>query len=185
MLQSASIRLSFWLLGTSQLDLHLLDCSIGMDAYCLMYYWFDLMSCTWGDMAIFIGPNVYYTIRRGVSPYSIIIESPEPHASGKIKKKWNGQPWPIYLTCYLGPRSVVSWKFIEWDGWSEKCQLVQNYLVIVLLFESTFCDWRMMNWCMFSQDLRAHLDKGKKLPLPDGILINGRGSGAAFNVEQG
>ncbi|KAH9693670.1 multicopper oxidase [Citrus sinensis] len=38
---------------------------------------------------------------------------------------------------------------------------------------------------MFSQDLRAHLDKGKKLPLPDGILINGRGSGAAFNVEQG
>lgn len=87
MLQSASIRLSFWLLGTSQLDLHLLDCSIGMDAYCLMYYWFDLMSCTWGDMAIFIGPNVYYTIRRGVSPYSIIIESPEPHASGKKKKK--------------------------------------------------------------------------------------------------
>lgn len=44
MLQSASIRLNFWLLGTSQLDLHLLDCSIGMDAYCLMYYWFDLMS---------------------------------------------------------------------------------------------------------------------------------------------
>lgn len=133
MLQSASIRLSFWLLGTSQLDLHLLDCSIGMDAYCLMYYWFDLMSCTWGDMAIFIGPNVYYTIRRGVSPYSIIIESPEPHASGKKKRKWNGQPWPIYLISYLGPRSVVSWKFIEWDGWSEKCQLVQNYLVIVVI----------------------------------------------------
>lgn len=87
MLQSASIRLSFWLLGTSQLDLHLLDCSIGMDAYCLMDYWFDLMSCTWGDMAIFIGPNVYYTIGGGVSPYSIIIESPETHASGKKKKK--------------------------------------------------------------------------------------------------
>lgn len=45
------------------------------------------MSYTWGDMAIFIGPNVYYPIRRGVSPYSIIIESPEPQASGKKKKR--------------------------------------------------------------------------------------------------
>lgn len=36
------------------------------------------------------------------------------------------------------------------------------------------------------QDLRAHLDLGKKLPFPDGILINGRGpGGASFNVEQG
>ncbi|ESR48533.1 multicopper oxidase [Citrus sinensis] len=42
-------------------------------------------------------------------------------------------------------------------------------------------DWYKSN----HTDLRAHLDKGKKLPLPDGILINGRGSGAAFNVEQG
>jgi len=38
----------------------------------------------------------------------------------------------------------------------------------------------------FSQDLRAILDGGSKLPFPDGILINGRGSnGASFNVEQG
>ncbi|KAK8585220.1 hypothetical protein V6N13_139155 [Hibiscus sabdariffa] len=35
-------------------------------------------------------------------------------------------------------------------------------------------------------DLRAQLDGGKTLPLPDGILINGRGpGGASFNVEQG
>jgi len=33
--------------------------------------------------------------------------------------------------------------------------------------------------------LRAQLDNGKKLPLPDGILINGRSSGATLNVEQG
>ncbi|KAK8678336.1 hypothetical protein V6N13_143840 [Hibiscus sabdariffa] len=34
-------------------------------------------------------------------------------------------------------------------------------------------------------DLRAQLDGGKTLPLPDGILINGRGpGGASFNVEQ-
>lgn len=185
MLQSASIRLNFWLLGTSQLDLHLLDCSIGMDAYCLMYYWFDLMSAhglIWpyllAQMCIILFAEVSAHIPSSSNPLNHMHQE-------KKKKKWNGQPWPIYLTCYLGPRSVVSWKFIEWDGWSEKCQLVQNYLVIVLLFESTFCDWRMMNWCMFSQDLRAHLDKGKKLPLPDGILINGWGSGAAFNVEQG
>lgn len=36
------------------------------------------------------------------------------------------------------------------------------------------------------QDLKAQLDSGKKLPFPDGILINGRGpNGASFNVEQG
>ncbi|KAE8696771.1 ubiquitin family protein [Hibiscus syriacus] len=36
------------------------------------------------------------------------------------------------------------------------------------------------------QDLKAHLDGGRKLPFPDGILINGRGpGGASFNVEQG
>ncbi|MBA0775138.1 hypothetical protein Gotri_010299 [Gossypium trilobum] len=35
-------------------------------------------------------------------------------------------------------------------------------------------------------DLRAQLDSGRKLPFPDGILINGRGpGGASFNVEQG
>ncbi|BAT77640.1 L-ascorbate oxidase-like protein [Vigna angularis] len=34
--------------------------------------------------------------------------------------------------------------------------------------------------------LKAHLDNGKKLPFPDGILINGRGpNGVALNVEQG
>ncbi|KFK23009.1 hypothetical protein AALP_AAs54424U000100, partial [Arabis alpina] len=32
-------------------------------------------------------------------------------------------------------------------------------------------------------DLRAQLDNGGKLPLPDGILINGRSSGAALKVE--
>ncbi|KAK8647084.1 hypothetical protein V6N13_120841 [Hibiscus sabdariffa] len=34
--------------------------------------------------------------------------------------------------------------------------------------------------------LQAQLDGGKKLPFPDGILINGRGpGGASLNVEQG
>jgi len=34
--------------------------------------------------------------------------------------------------------------------------------------------------------LKAQLDSGNKLPFPDGILINGRGSGgSSFNVEQG
>ncbi|KAF9621486.1 hypothetical protein IFM89_021790 [Coptis chinensis] len=34
--------------------------------------------------------------------------------------------------------------------------------------------------------LKAQLDRGKKLPFPDGILINGRGpNGASFSVEQG
>ena len=36
------------------------------------------------------------------------------------------------------------------------------------------------------QTLKARLDRGKKLPFPDGILINGRGpNGLSFNVEQG
>lgn len=43
-----------------------------------------------------------------------------------------------------------------------------------------------MNLCVFMQDLKAILDGGKKLPFPDGVLINGRGPGGAyFNVEQG
>ncbi|KAK8580779.1 hypothetical protein V6N12_071031 [Hibiscus sabdariffa] len=43
-------------------------------------------------------------------------------------------------------------------------------------------DWYKSN----HTDLRAQLDGGKTLPLPDGILINGRGpGGASFNVEQG
>nr|AAM97070.1 pectinesterase, putative [Arabidopsis thaliana]AAN15546.1 pectinesterase, putative [Arabidopsis thaliana] len=42
-------------------------------------------------------------------------------------------------------------------------------------------DWYKAN----HTDLRAQLDNGKKLPLPDGILINGRSSGATLNVEQG
>ncbi|CAH8258324.1 unnamed protein product [Arabidopsis lyrata] len=42
-------------------------------------------------------------------------------------------------------------------------------------------DWYKSN----HTDLRAQLDSGKKLPLPDGILINGRSSGATLNVEQG
>ncbi|XP_010539810.1 PREDICTED: L-ascorbate oxidase homolog [Tarenaya hassleriana] len=42
-------------------------------------------------------------------------------------------------------------------------------------------DWYKSN----HTDLKAQLDNGKKLPLPDGILINGRGSGATINVEQG
>ncbi|KAK4477258.1 hypothetical protein RD792_016472 [Penstemon davidsonii] len=33
--------------------------------------------------------------------------------------------------------------------------------------------------------LKAVLDKGKMLKFPDGILINGRGNGASFTVEQG
>ncbi|XVF63578.1 hypothetical protein PTKIN_Ptkin09bG0098100 [Pterospermum kingtungense] len=43
-------------------------------------------------------------------------------------------------------------------------------------------DWYKSN----HTDLKAQLDGGKMLPLPDGILINGRGpGGASFNVEQG
>ncbi|CAL5205512.1 unnamed protein product [Lathyrus oleraceus] len=43
-------------------------------------------------------------------------------------------------------------------------------------------DWYKSN----HTTLRAHLDRGKKLPIPDGILINGRGpNGLSFNVEQG
>ncbi|KAJ6829862.1 L-ascorbate oxidase-like protein [Iris pallida] len=33
--------------------------------------------------------------------------------------------------------------------------------------------------------LRAKLDRGKKLPFPDGVIINGRSSGTTFTVEQG
>ncbi|XP_041018116.1 L-ascorbate oxidase homolog [Juglans microcarpa x Juglans regia] len=43
-------------------------------------------------------------------------------------------------------------------------------------------DWYKAN----HTDMKAILDRGKKLPFPDGILINGRGpGGASFNVEQG
>lgn len=43
-------------------------------------------------------------------------------------------------------------------------------------------DWYKSN----HTDLKAHLDGGKKLPFPDGVLINGRGpNGGSFNVEQG
>ncbi|KAF8022636.1 hypothetical protein BT93_F0218 [Corymbia citriodora subsp. variegata] len=42
-------------------------------------------------------------------------------------------------------------------------------------------DWYKAN----HTDLRATLDNGNALPFPDGILINGRGSGASFTVEQG
>ncbi|KAL8150062.1 L-ascorbate oxidase homolog [Apium graveolens] len=43
-------------------------------------------------------------------------------------------------------------------------------------------DWYKSN----HTDLKAHLDAGKKLPFPDGVLINGRGpNGGSFNVEQG
>ncbi|EEF52817.1 L-ascorbate oxidase homolog [Ricinus communis] len=43
-------------------------------------------------------------------------------------------------------------------------------------------DWYKSN----HTDLKAHLDNGKKLPFPDGILINGRGpSGYYLTVEQG
>ncbi|CAH8388673.1 unnamed protein product, partial [Eruca vesicaria subsp. sativa] len=34
-------------------------------------------------------------------------------------------------------------------------------------------------------DLKARLDRGRRLPSPDGILINGRSKGATLNVEQG
>jgi len=37
----------------------------------------------------------------------------------------------------------------------------------------------------YLQDLQQILDNGHRLPVPDGILINGLGSGATFNVEQG
>ncbi|RZC05350.1 L-ascorbate oxidase-like isoform B [Glycine soja] len=43
-------------------------------------------------------------------------------------------------------------------------------------------DWYKSN----HTTLKARLDRGKKLPFPDGILINGRGpNGVSFNVEQG
>ncbi|RYR00905.1 hypothetical protein Ahy_B06g079788 [Arachis hypogaea] len=43
-------------------------------------------------------------------------------------------------------------------------------------------DWYKAN----HTDLQRQLDSGRKLALPDGILINGRGdNGASFNVEQG
>ncbi|VVB05616.1 unnamed protein product [Arabis nemorensis] len=42
-------------------------------------------------------------------------------------------------------------------------------------------DWYKSN----HTDLKSRLDKGKKLPSPDGILINGRSQGATINVEQG
>ncbi|KAE9609456.1 hypothetical protein Lal_00020157 [Lupinus albus] len=43
-------------------------------------------------------------------------------------------------------------------------------------------DWYKSN----HTTLKAHLDLGKKLPSPDGVLINGRGpNGVSFNVEQG
>ncbi|KAK6939268.1 Multicopper oxidase, N-terminal [Dillenia turbinata] len=43
-------------------------------------------------------------------------------------------------------------------------------------------DWYKSN----HTDLKAILDRGKKLPFPDGILINGRGpNGVSFTVEQG
>ncbi|KAJ8427007.1 hypothetical protein Cgig2_004209 [Carnegiea gigantea] len=42
-------------------------------------------------------------------------------------------------------------------------------------------DWYKSN----HTDLLRILDRGHKLPFPDGILINGRGSGATFNVQQG
>ncbi|KAI5436291.1 hypothetical protein KIW84_022674 [Lathyrus oleraceus] len=43
-------------------------------------------------------------------------------------------------------------------------------------------DWYKSN----HTTLKAHLDRGKKLPIPDGILINGRGpNGLSFNIEQG
>lgn len=38
----------------------------------------------------------------------------------------------------------------------------------------------------FTQALKAILDKGKKLPFPDGILINGRGPNvSSVTVQQG
>lgn len=33
--------------------------------------------------------------------------------------------------------------------------------------------------------MKSRLDRGRKLPPPDGILINGRSNGATLNVEQG
>ncbi|GAB4828404.1 hypothetical protein Ancab_035402 [Ancistrocladus abbreviatus] len=42
-------------------------------------------------------------------------------------------------------------------------------------------DWYKQNHTA----LKGILDSGHKLPFPDGVLINGRGSGASFTVEQG
>ncbi|KAG7594108.1 Multicopper oxidase type 1 [Arabidopsis thaliana x Arabidopsis arenosa] len=42
-------------------------------------------------------------------------------------------------------------------------------------------DWYKSN----HTDLKSRLDRGRKLPSPDGILINGRSNGATLNVEQG
>uniref|UniRef100_A0A0A0L0K6 Uncharacterized protein n=1 Tax=Cucumis sativus TaxID=3659 RepID=A0A0A0L0K6_CUCSA len=42
-------------------------------------------------------------------------------------------------------------------------------------------DWYKSN----HTTLKAHLDRGKKLPFPDGILINGRANDTSFGVEQG
>ncbi|KAJ0234733.1 SKS6 [Hirschfeldia incana] len=42
-------------------------------------------------------------------------------------------------------------------------------------------DWYKSN----HTDLKVRLDRGRKLPSPDGILINGRSNGATLNVEKG
>lgn len=56
-------------------------------------------------------------------------------------------------------------------------------------FQPKFCD-RNSNLFVIEfrciQDLKAILDGGRKLPFPDGILINGRGpNGVTFTVDQG
>lgn len=64
---------------------------------------------------------------------------------------------------------------------SEAYLLIVNYDIryIVVVDQKGFV------FTMF-QDLKAQLENGRKLGFPDGILINGRGSGgASFNVEQG
>lgn len=61
---------------------------------------------------------------------------------------------------------------------------------LIIINLSTYCvqtTCKKINYLPFEkQDLKAHLDRGKKLPFPDGVLINGRGpNGGSFNVEQG
>ncbi|KAA3467125.1 L-ascorbate oxidase-like protein [Gossypium australe] len=82
-----------------------------------------------------------------------------------------------------------------------------NHTVLIILHFSNPCLYLALKWKMHDlhkscetsniwdhlvsgnvlvQNLKARLDRGKKLPFPDGILINGRGpGGASFNVEQG
>ena len=66
---------------------------------------------------------------------------------------------------------------------SAKTQLFIGFYLKKFTYQGLYANDKFV-FCV--QDLKAKLDRGKKLPLADGILINGRGpSGASFTVEQG